>query len=74
MIKNVVMSQNIPNNGKLQKRSNYNELYRFDVKTIKATQNSKRDQITMNLHRFDVQTIKNVELRRKPLKTAKLQK
>ena len=41
---------------------------------IKATQNSKRDQITMNWHRFDVQTIKNVELRRKPFKTAKLQK
>ena len=28
----------------------------------------------MNLHRFDVKTIKNVELRRKPFKTAKLQK
>ena len=28
----------------------------------------------MNLHRFDVQTIKNVELRRKPFKTAKLRK
>ena len=26
------------------------------------------------MHRFDVQTIKNVELRRKPFKTAKLQK
>ena len=37
-------------------------------------QNSKRDQITMNLHRFDVQTIKNVELRCKPFKTAKVQK
>ena len=100
MIKNVVMSQNIPNTGKLQKRSNWtskrakcwvtsqniqnnaklqkwsksNDLHRFDVKTIKATQNSKRDQITMNLHRFDVQTIKNVELRRKPFETAKLQK
>ena len=96
MIKNVVMSQNIPkwiasiwrqndlkcelrrktiqNNAKLQKWSKYNDLHRFDVKTIKATQNSKRDQITMNLHRFDVQTIKNVELRRKPFKTAKLQK
>ena len=36
--------------------------------------NYKSDQITMNLHRFDVQTIKNVELRRKPFKTAKLQK
>ena len=28
----------------------------------------------MNLHRFDVKTIYNVELRRKPFKTAKLQK
>ena len=41
---------------------------------FKTTQNNKSDQITMNLHRFDVQTIKNVELRRKPFKTAKLQK
>ena len=69
-----VTSQNIQNNAKLQKWSKYNDLHRFDVKTIKATQNSKRDQITMNWHRFDVQTIKNVELRRKPFKTAKLQK
>ena len=64
-----VTSQTIQNNAKLQKWSKYNDLHRFDVKTIKATQNSKRDQITMNLHRFDVQTIKNVELRRKPFKT-----
>ena len=69
-----VTSQNIQNNAKLQKWSKYNDLHRFDVKTIKATQNSKCDQITMNWHRFDVQTIKNVELRRKPFKTAKLQK
>ena len=69
-----VTSQNIQNKAKLQKWSKYNDLHRFDVKTIKATQNSKRDQITMNSHRFDVQTIKNVELRRKPFKTAKLQK
>ena len=46
-----VTSQNIQNDAKLWKWSNYNEL-----------------------HRFDVQTIKNVELRRKPFKTAKLQK
>ena len=49
---------NIQNYAKLRKWSNYNELHRFDVKTIKATQNSKRYQIAMNLHRFDVQTIK----------------
>ena len=46
-----VTSQNIQNDAKLWKWSNYNELYRFDV-----------------------QTIKNVELRRKPFNTAKLQK
>ena len=69
-----VTSQNIQNNAKLQKWSKNNDLHRFDVKTIKATQNSKRDQIPMNLHRFDVQMIKNVELRRKPFKTAKLRK
>ena len=33
---------------KLQKRSNYNELHRFDVETVKTTQNYKSDQITMN--------------------------
>ena len=52
---------------KLQKWSHYNELHRFDVKTIKnvelrrktfkTTQNYENDQITMNLHRFDVKTI-----------------
>ena len=52
-----VTSQNIQNYAKLRKWSKYNDLHRFDVKTIKATQNSKRDQITMNLHRFDVKTI-----------------
>ena len=104
MIKNVVTSQNIRNNAKLQKQSNwtskranmmsyvaniqnyaklrkwsnYNELHRFDVKTIKATQNSKRYQITMNLHRFDVQTIKmlsyvaNHSKQRKTTKAIKL--
>ena len=69
-----VTSQTIQNNAKLQKWSKNNDLHRFDVKTIKATQNSKRDQIPMNLHRFEVLMIKNVELRRKPFKTAKLQK
>ena len=50
------------------------EFHRLYVQMIKTTQNNESDQITMNLHRFDVQTIKNVELRRKPFKTAKLQK
>ena len=51
-----VTSQNIQNNAKLQKWSNYNELHRFDIKTIKnvelrrktfkTTQKYKTDQIT----------------------------
>ena len=59
-----IWCQKHQNNEKLQTRSNYNDLHRFDVKTIKTiktTQNYKCDQITMNLHRFDVNTIKNVE-------------
>ena len=53
-----VTSQNIQNYAKLRKWSNYNELHRFDVKTIyndelrrktfKTTQNYKSDIITMN--------------------------
>ena len=50
-----VTSQNIQNNAKLQKWSNYNEMHRFDVKTIKnvelrrktfkTTQNNESDHI-----------------------------
>ena len=53
-----VTSQNIQNYAKLRKWSNYNELHRFDVKTIyndelrrktfKITQNYESDQIIMN--------------------------
>ena len=60
--------QNDHNNAKIRKLSNYDELHRFDYKTIKnvellrktlrTTQNYKNDQITMNLHRFEVETIK----------------
>ena len=74
-IKNIeVRSQNVQNNAKLQNWSNYNELLLFDVKTIKTTQNYKRDQITINLHRFDVKTIKNIEVRSQNIQNnAKLQ-
>ena len=41
-------SQTIQNNAKLQKWSKNNDLHRFDVKTIKATQNFESDQIIMN--------------------------
>ena len=37
------MSQNIRNNAKLQNRSNYNELHRLDVRTIKTKLNYKSD-------------------------------
>ena len=53
-----VTSQTIQNNANLQRLSKYNELHRFDVKTIKyvelrpkpfqTQQNYKSDQITMN--------------------------
>ena len=43
-----VTSQNIQNNAKLRKSSNYNELHRFDVKTITTTQNYQSDQIIMH--------------------------
>ena len=43
-----VTSQNIQNNAKLRKWSNYNELHRFDVKTITTTQNYESDQIIMH--------------------------
>ena len=42
-----VTSQNIQNNTKLQNRSNYNELHRVDVKTIKTKLNYKCDQNSM---------------------------
>ena len=42
-----VTSQNIRKNAKLQKLSKYNDLHRFDVKTIKTTQNYESDQIKM---------------------------
>ena len=68
-IKNVELRCKTFKTTQITKRSNYNELHRFDVETVKTTQNIKRDQITMNLHRFDVKSIKNVELRRNAFKT-----
>ena len=67
------------NNAKLQKWSNYDELHRFDVKTIKkccvtsqTIPNTAKLQTLSKyneLHRFDVKTIKYVELRPKPFQT-----
>ena len=42
-----VTSQNIQNNVKLQNQSNYNDLHRLDVKTIKTKLNYKSDQNPM---------------------------
>ena len=80
--------QNDHNNAKIRKLANYDELHRFDYKTIKnvellrktlrTTQNYKNDQITMNLHRFEVETIKiltyvaNSSKQRKTTKEIKL--
>ena len=43
-----IWCQNDQNNAKLQKRSNYDKLHGFNVRTIRTTQNSKSDEITMN--------------------------
>ena len=80
-----VTSQNILNNAKLQNWSNYNELHRFDIKTIKnvelrrktlkTTQNAKLQKWSNynELHWFDVKTFKTFELGRKTTKVIKLQ-
>ena len=77
----------VPNHSKqakLQKWSNYDELHRFDVKTIQkcwvtsqTIPNTAKLQKWSNydeLHRFDVKTNKNVELRPKPFKTTQIYK
>ena len=70
-----VSSQNNQKTPKLRIWSNYNELDRFEVKTIQNVQNiqhNTKQQKSSNyneLHRFDVKTIKNVELHRKTFKT-----
>ena len=74
-----VTSQNIRNNAKLQNWSNYNELHRFDVKTIKnvelrrktfkTTQNNESDQIIMYCIDLTSKRSKLVELGRKTFKT-----
>ena len=78
-----VTSQTIPNNAKLQKWSNYDEVHGFDVKTIKNVElrpnHSKQRKLQKlsnynELHRFDVKTIKNVELRPKPFQNSKTTK
>ena len=59
-----IWRQNDQNNAKLRKWSNYNAMHRFDVKTIKTTQNYNTDQITMNC----------IDLMSKRSKIAKLRK
>ena len=72
-----IWRQNDLNNAKLQKRWNYDNFHRFDVKTIKMLRSSQNIQYNAKLqkrpnynelHRLDVETIKNVELRRKTFK------
>ena len=69
-----VTSQTIPNTAKLQKWSNYDELDRFDVKTIKnvelrpkpfqTTQTYKSNQITMNCIDLMSETSNNAKLQK----------
>ena len=76
-------SQNIQNNAKLQKWSNYNALHRFDVKTIQkcwvTSQNIQNNRKTTKwsnyrLHRFDIKTIQNLRYVAKHQNNAKLRK
>ena len=76
-----VTSQNILNNAKLQKWSNYHELHAFDIKTnenvalgrkpFKTTQNYKSDQNTMTCIDMMSKAIKLHELHRFDIKTNK---
>ena len=69
-----VTSETIPNTAKLQKWSNYDELDRFDVKTIKnvelrpkpfkTTQTYKSNQITMNCIDLMSETSNNAKLQK----------
>ena len=69
-----VTSQTIPNTAKLQKWSNYDELDRFDVKTIKnvelrpkpfkTTQTYKSNQIAMNWIDLMSETSNNAKLQK----------
>ena len=69
-----VTSQNIQNNAKLQKWSNYNDLHRFDVKTIKnrrkTFKNAKLQSIKIQLlASIRRRSIKNFAISRKTFKT-----
>ena len=55
-----VTSRNIQNNAKLQNRSNYNELHRLDVKTIKQRKTTKVIKLQW-LACINVKTFKTTE-------------
>ena len=55
-------SQNIQNNTKLQKRSNYDNLHRFDVKTIKNLELRRKTFQTTQNYESDQNTITCIDL------------
>ena len=68
-------SQNILNNAKLQNWSNYNELHRFDVKTVKnrkTTKGIKLRSICIDLTSKRSKMLSNVSKHSKQRKTTKL--
>ena len=68
-------SQNILNNAKLQNWSNYNELHRFDVKTVKnrkTTKGIKLRSICIDLTSKRSKMLSNVSKHSKQSKTTKL--
>ena len=70
-----VTSQNILNNAKLQNWSNYNELHRFDVKTVKnrkTTKGIKLRSICIDLTSKRSKMLSNVSKHSKQRKTTKL--
>ena len=69
-----VTSQTIPNNAKLQKWSNYDELHRFDVKTIKNVELRPKPFKTQQTYKSNQITMNCIDLMSKTSNNAKLQK
>ena len=65
-------SQNIQNYAKLQKKSNYNELHRFDVKSIKTTKLISFRRICIELTSKRSKTLRYVAKHSKQRKSTKL--
>ena len=69
-----VTSQTIPNNAKLQKWSNYDEVHGFDVKTIKNVELRPKPFETQQTYKSNQITMNCIDLMSKTSNNAKLQK